>query len=155
MVYAGVPPMNASFPPIAALFPHGPAILMLDALDAWEPRFVQCSTQVREDSPFVENGTLSSLITLEHLAQTIATYLGYEAHLRGKGPSIGMVVAVRNYRLFRPSIAVGEQLVLRATMTQGDTERSQFEGEVLSKGECVARGVLTLVRARDLPAKTL
>src|SRR5699024_509660 len=90
---------------------------------------------------------------LEHLAQTIATYLGYEAHLRGKGPSIGMVVAVRNYRLFRPSIAVGEQLVLRATMTQGDTERSQFEGEVLSKGECVARGVLTLVRVGDLTAK--
>lgn len=154
MVHRGVVPMSASFPPIATLVPHGPAILMLDSLDVWEPEFVQCSTQVRENSPFVENGTLSSLITLEHLAQSIAAYLGYEAHLRGKGPSIGMVIAVRNYHLFRPSIAVDEQLVLRATMMHGDAECSQFEGEVLSNQECVARGVLTLVRTPNLSETT-
>lgn len=139
--------MAETFPPIATLLPHGETIRMLDTLDAWSDGFVQCSTQVRPDSPFVKNGALSTLITLEHLAQTVAAYLGYEAHLRGKNPSIGMVVACRDFELSRASLQVGEALRIRATMVQGDIERSQFHGEVWAGEERVASGILTLVRA--------
>lgn len=145
--------MTQTFPPIETLLPHGPTIRMLDRLDAWDDGYVQCSTRVREDSPFVEDGELSSIITLEHLAQTVAAYLGYEAHLRGKNPSIGMVVACRDYRMHRATLKVGEELVIRAQMIQGDVERSQFKGEVFSGEECVVSGVLTLVRSHDLPRK--
>lgn len=139
--------MDQKFPPIAGLLPHGDTIRMLDALDAWSDGYVQCSTEVRADSPFVQNDTLSTLVTLEHLAQTVAAYLGYEAHLRGQSPSIGMVVACRDFSFHRPNLQVGERLILRATMVQGDIERAQFHGEVLSDNELVAEGVLTLVRS--------
>lgn len=138
--------MSKSFPPIEKLVPHGPSIRMLDRLEAWDEGYVRCVTQVRDDSPFVRNGRLDSLITLEHLAQAIATYLGYEAYLRGKSPSIGMVVACRDFHVFRPTLHVGETLSVRATMVQGDTEHSLFEGEILSGEERVASATLTLVR---------
>lgn len=138
--------MSKPFPPIEKLVPHGPSIRMLDRLEAWEDGFVRCATQVRENSPFVSAGQLSSLITLEHLAQTIATYLGYEAYLRGKSPSIGMVVACRDFHVYRPILHVGENLSIQATMVQGDTEHSLFEGEIHSGEERVASATLTLVR---------
>lgn len=140
--------MKQKYPAIETLLPHGPTIRMIDRLDAWEEGYVRCSTTVRTDSPFVQNGQLSTLITLEHLAQTVAAYLGYEAHLRGKGPSIGMVVACRDYRLMRPYLQVGDALRIEAKMIQGDIEHSQFRGEVYVSDVCVVSGVLTLVRSQ-------
>lgn len=145
--------MSHTYPPIETLVPHGPVIRMLDRLEAWEPGVVHCTAHVRDDSPFVQDGKLNTLITLEHLAQTVATYLGYEAHLRGQPPATGMVVACRDYHIFRPALHVGEVLSIHASMTQGDIEHSQFSGEVFSGIECVASGTLTLVRGASLTAR--
>lgn len=152
MVRRSVAPMTTVYPPIEELVPHGRSICMLDRLEAWSDGFVHCTAQVREDSPFVRDGQLSSLITLEHLAQTIATYLGYEAHLRGQSPSIGMVVACRDFHVHRPIVLVGENLSIRASMVQGDADRSLFEGEIHSREECIASATLTLVRVDAVKA---
>ena len=143
--------MTVVYPSIEDLVPHGPPIRMLDALEAWEPGFARCSMLLRESTPFVKEGRLSTVLTIEHMAQAVAACLGYEAYQQGSGIRIGMIIASRNFEMDRGELAVGDLLNIEVRRQRGNEDLSHFLGEVHVDGERIAAAHMTVYHAERPP----
>ena len=133
------------YPAISQLMPHGEPMVLLDRLVEWAPGSAECAMQVRADAPFVEDGALRSAFMIEHMAQTVAVCLGYEAFLGGEGARVGMIVACKKIEIHEDSVPVGEPLSIRANRLLGSEASSHFECEVRHPdGTPVSSGTLTL-----------
>lgn len=143
----------AGYPPIADLVPHGPPMLMLEELVRWAPGEAECRMTVRDDAPFVAEGRVDAILTMEYMAQCVAACLGYEAFRGGVGVRVGMIVAVREMALEVPHIAVGTALRVLARRIRGNDLLSHFEGEVWAGEERLASATMTLVHAEKPPGR--
>lgn len=141
-----------TYPQIANLIPHEAPMIWLEALTHWEPGFVRCAAEVHADTPFVQNGQLASVVTLEHMAQAVATCLGYEAFQSGEPVRIGMIIAVRSFQLHHPTITVGTALTVEARRVRGDDTISRFQSQIaLDFTHRIAEATMTLYHARSPP----
>lgn len=138
---------------MADLVPHGPPMLMLEELVSWAPGEAECRMTVRDDAPFVEEGRVDAVLTMEYMAQCVAACLGYEAFREGVGVRVGMIVAVRQMALAVPHIAAGTTLRVLAKRIRGNDVLSHFDTEVrAADGDAVlATATMTLVHAEKPP----
>ena len=137
-------------PPVAELVPHTPPMLAVDELLECEPGRALARLVVRE-RPFARDGRVETLVLLEPMAQVVAACLGHEATREGGSVRVGMVVACKEMVLARPTVAVGEELLVRVERRQGTDQVSQFETEARdASGALVARASLTLVHGARL-----
>lgn len=120
----------SEFPPIAQLLPHGEAMIQLERLVDWSPGRAECAVRVAATSRFVADGMLETVHLLEHMAQTVAVCLGYEAYRGGEPARVGMIVACRELRACVPRIPVGSALRIRVARVRGNDSTSQFDCEV-------------------------
>jgi predicted hotdog family 3-hydroxylacyl-ACP dehydratase len=135
-------------PPIEDLVPHSPPALALDELVECHGGRAHARLTLRADGLLVRDGGADAVVTLEHMAQTVAACLGYEAFLGGGAVRVGMIVACRQFTLARPRIAVGERIDVHVGRLRGTDDVSIFEGEVRDEhGALVAAAVMTLVHA--------
>lgn len=142
---------SSIYPPIEDLVPHAPPMRMLDTLDAWESGYARCSMLVRETTPFVKNGELSTLLTIEHMAQAVAACLGYEAYQQGSSVRVGMILASRSFDMDRGALFVGETLTIEVRRQRGNEDLSHFLGEVHVAGERVSSAHMTIYHAERPP----
>jgi len=140
----------SDFPPIAFVIPHQEPMVLLDRIVDWEPGQIVCALRVREGARFVEDGLLSVPLTIEHMAQAVAACLGYEAYRGGEGVRIGMIVACRTFKAFKPSASVGDELLIRAERERGNETLSHFNCEIERGEETVATATLTLFHGENL-----
>ena len=140
----------SEFPPIAQLMPHGEPMVLLDRILGWSPGYIECVTRVREGARFVEDGFLLAPFTIEHMAQSVAVCLGYDAYRGGRGVRVGMIVSCREFRAEIESAAVGEELLVRANRERGNETLSHFRCEVRHKGKMFANATLTLFHGEIL-----
>jgi predicted hotdog family 3-hydroxylacyl-ACP dehydratase len=138
------------YPPIAMLMPHREPMVLLDRVVAWSPGYVECAMRVREGARFVEAGRLAAPYTIEHMAQSVAVCLGYEAYRGGRGVRVGMIVSCRVFEAHRSAASVGEELIVHATRDRGNETLSHFQCEVRSQGEVLASSTLTLFHGETL-----
>ena len=117
----------SEFPPIAQLLPHGEAMIQLERLVEWSPGCAECTVRVAARSRFVVDGMLETVHLLEHMAQTVAVCLGYEAYRGGESARVGMIVACRELRACVPHIPVGSALRIRVARVRGNDSTSQFD----------------------------
>lgn len=141
-----------TFPPIADLIPHGLPIRMLEELLEWEPGSATCRMRVRQVTPFVREGSVPTVVTIEIMGQAIAACLGYEAYRGGNNVRVGMIVGVRNMEMLQPRLSVGAELRILVRRLRGDEDASVFGGEVFSDDQLVSRARLTLVHPETPPA---
>ena len=140
-------------PPVAELVPHGPPMLAVDELLECEPGRALARLVIRE-RPFARDGRVESVALIELMSQVVAACLGAEAKSEGGAVRVGMVVACKEMVLARPSVAVGEELLVRVERRQGTDQVSQFETEARDKdGALVAQASLTLVHGARLPGE--
>jgi predicted hotdog family 3-hydroxylacyl-ACP dehydratase len=140
------------FPPVADLVPHAGATLAIDELVGWSDGRAHVRLVVREGGLLVRGGGMDTVVTLELMAQAVASCLGYEAFLHGGGVRVGMVVACRKFTIARPRITVGERLDIHAVRLRGTDDASTFEAEVHDeRGEVVSRALMTLVHGDRPP----
>lgn len=131
----------SEFPPIAQLLPHGEAIIQLERLVVWSPGRAECAVRVAPTSRFVADGMLETVHLLEHMAQTVAVCLGYEAYRGGESARVGMIVACRELRACVPRIPVGSALRIRVARVRGNDSTSQFDCVVeVESGTSAAAG---------------
>ena len=117
----------SEFPPIAQLLPHGEAMIQLERLVDWSPGRAECAVRVAPTSRFVADGMLETVHLLEHMAQTVAVCLGYEAYRGGESARVGMIVACRELRACVPRVPVGSALRIRVARVRGNDSTSQFD----------------------------
>ena len=140
------------FPPIVDLVPHAPPTVALDELLDWSEGRAHARVVLRDDSLLVRDGGADSIVTLEHMAQTVAACLGYAAFRSGIGVRVGMVVACRRFTIVRPRLRTGERLDVRVACQRATDDISSFEGEVRDeRGELVSSALMTLVHAEKPP----
>jgi predicted hotdog family 3-hydroxylacyl-ACP dehydratase len=139
------------FPPIEELLPHSGAMVLLDALTSWKQGEAECRLQIRDFAPFVADGRVQSVVTLEYMAQAVAACLGYEALLGGGAVRVGMVIGCKRFDAFADELHVGDALRVHVRCLQGDDTLSQFECRTLRGDELFSQASLTLYHASELP----
>ena len=113
MPITSLPNINPEF--IKELIPQREPIIMVDAILEYEESKVVGGLTVSEDCIFVENNTLKEPGILEHMAQTVALYTGYEYYLKNIQAPVGYIGSMKNVEILRlPKI--GEKLVTTATI---------------------------------------
>ena len=113
MPITNLPNINPEF--IKELIPQREPIIMVDAILEYEESKVVGGLTVSEDCIFVENNTLKEPGILEHMAQTVALYTGYEYYLKNMQAPVGYIGSMKNVEILRlPKI--GEKLVTTATI---------------------------------------
>ena len=143
---------DVPIPDIGELVPHEAPMLALEALTEWQPGHAIGTLTVREDNPFVVDGALDAVVTLEYMAQTIAACLGMEAYRDGGAVRVGMIIACRKLEILRPRLAVGDTLTITADCVRGTDSLSHYDGEVRTAGgDRVAAATMTLVHGEKPP----
>jgi predicted hotdog family 3-hydroxylacyl-ACP dehydratase len=127
-------------------------MLMLESLVAWEPGRAECRMTVADDTPFVGDGRVDALMTMEYMAQAVAACLGYEAFRGGVGVRVGMIIACRAMDLEVSHIAVGAELTVRVRCVRGNETLSHFDCEVHEGDARLASATMTLIHAEQPPA---
>ena len=113
MPITNLPNINPEF--IKELIPQREPIIMVDAILEYEESKVVGGLMVYEDCIFVENNTLKEPGVLEHMAQTVALYTGYEYYLKNMQAPVGYIGSMKNVEILRlPKI--GKKLVTTATI---------------------------------------
>ncbi len=113
MPITSLPNINPEF--IKELIPQREPIIMVDAILEYEESKVVGGLMVSEDCIFVENNTLKEPGVLEHMAQTVALYTGYEYYLKNMQAPVGYIGSMKNVEILRlPKI--GKKLVTTATI---------------------------------------
>ena len=113
MPITSLPNINPEF--IKELIPQREPIIMVDAILEYEESKVVGGLMVSEDCIFVENNTLKEPGVLEHMAQTVALYTGYEYYLKNMQAPVGYIGSMKNVEILQlPKI--GEKLVTTATI---------------------------------------
>lgn len=133
-----------SFPSIAQLVPHAEPMVLVDEMTEWVSGAATCTLVVRAHAPLVSDGSLLAPLLIEHMAQTVAACLGYEAFLGGEGARVGMIIACKKFSVHIPVVHVGDALTIRVRRVRGNETLSHFDCHV-TRGEApVATAVLTL-----------
>ncbi len=112
---------------IAKFLPHDPPMVLLDELIDYQESTIQARVTLRKTSPFCnETGEIPSYIGLEYMAQAIAAWNGYRAHLENKKPQIGFLLGSRRLTLNVPCFKVGETLDIFGDCQYNDGEMASF-----------------------------
>ena len=125
-------------------------MVLLDRLETWSPTEARASVNLRRGMRFVEGDSLDSLFLIEHMAQTIAASLGYEAYLDGRGVRRGMLVGCRKYEVHVDEIHVGDTLSIEVARISHADAMSRFDCRAKRGKELVSSASLTLFHG-ELP----
>jgi predicted hotdog family 3-hydroxylacyl-ACP dehydratase len=141
------------FPAIEELVPHTGAMVLLDALVDYRPGYARCLGSVRAGAPFVRDGAVTSVVTIEYMAQAVAACLGCEALGEGTGVRVGMIIACKQFEAHaEDDLHVGDELVVEVRRIQGNDELSHFDCKLLRGGAPYSSALLTLYHAPQLRA---
>jgi predicted hotdog family 3-hydroxylacyl-ACP dehydratase len=136
----------SALPPIRALVPHAPPMLLLDELLELGPGRARCAVRLRPDSPFMEDGRVRALVSLEYMGQAAAC-AGAPAHAAGGAAAGGLLLGTRELTLAVEHFRAGDELRVEAERLSGDERISSFRCRVLRGGALVAEATLSVLRA--------
>jgi predicted hotdog family 3-hydroxylacyl-ACP dehydratase len=95
---------------VTEILPHGPAMVVIDRLVAYDGTKSVASATVRRDSKFFEETGIPAWAGIELMAQTVAAHAGFEARLRGEPPKIGFLLGTRSYECRVAEFPLGAEL---------------------------------------------
>ena len=144
--------MSTPFPVIDELVPHAGSMILIDAMTAWSEGEASCSLRIRDRAPFVRDGRVETVVSIEYMAQAVAACLGYEALRGGAGVRVGMIIACKRFAAHVPSFAVDDALTIEVKCIRGNDTLSHFDCRVLRDGALASEAVLTLYHAEKPPA---
>ncbi len=132
-------------PPIAALVPHRPPMLLLDELVSHEGRTIVCRATIRDDHLFLEDGAVPALVAVELFAQTAAALVGLLAPAGGPSMQSGALLGSREVRLHTDALRVGDVVDVRCTEAWTIGPAAQIDCVLLRAGEAIAEGSINVM----------
>ena len=134
------------FPPIDALLPHRPPMVLLRRVLDFDGETARCEARFDDGHPFARNGTVRSVVLIELMAQCAGVCTSLRALERGDPLTGGYLVGVRGVRFARPLLSAEEVLEVSARLTFDGGELGTFESMVRADGAEVASGTLSVYR---------
>ncbi len=126
-------------------------MVLIDRLSSWGEGRATSNMKVRANTRFVEGDLLLTPFLLEHMAQTIAASMGYEAYRNGRGIRRGMIVGCREFVAHVDEVLVGDDLQIEVQRESGSEVVSRFVCRVTRDNCLVAEATMTLFHG-DLPS---
>jgi predicted hotdog family 3-hydroxylacyl-ACP dehydratase len=102
--------MDPASIPVAELLPHGPKMILIDRLVAYDAKQSVAAAAVRRSSKFFDETGVPAWVGIEYMAQTVAAHAGFEARLRGSPPTIGFLLGTRSYECRVAEFPLGADL---------------------------------------------
>ena len=100
---------------VLELIPQRPPFVMVDKLLEYEPTYGRTNFFVKEDNIFTKDGEFSHNGVLENMAQTCAAHIGYKNTLLAQSIKIGVIGAIKNFKLLQP-VHAGQMLDTKLTV---------------------------------------
>jgi len=146
--------------PIESLIPHQAPMRLLETLRHYDEKSATCVVTLNETSPFMRQGRINALVSMEYLAQCVAAYATLhpaqgktadpqDQALTPAKPRIGYLVGVRRLDLMAEHFFPGDTLTVTVTHVWGGPQGAQFQGNVQRQGEIVAAATLTVFVPKD------
>ena len=113
---------------------------MVDAIFEYEENRIVGGLSIKKESIFVQNNEFKEPGILEHMAQTVALYTGYQYYVNQMEAPTGYIGSMKAIEIFRLP-KVGEKLrtkvdilheIMGVTLVHIETK---IEDEVIAKGE--------------------
>jgi len=136
--------MSTTYPPIAELVPHKPPMILIDEVLDFAPTLLRARVTLTEASPFVEDGQVPTLVSIEYMAQSIAAFAGLTGRRGGEPVRLGYLIACREMTLAVDSLCAGDELEVRVMQVWSDEQLGHFDCVVLRRGETVAHAWLSV-----------
>ena len=127
-------------------------MVLLDKMVSWTPDRATCELTVKQGTPFVEDGRVNSLATIEYMGQAIAACLGHQAYVGGESVRVGMIIGCRRFDLFVSELNVGDALTVEAERVRGQEDISRFVCTVSRAETPVSEAQLTVYHPEKPPS---
>src|SRR5690554_460216 len=137
--------MNYTFPItdnefVKELIPQKHPFVMVDGLIAFSDQQITASFTVNSDNILADSQELTASGLIEHMAQTVALYTGFQYHIKQKPAPTGYIGSIKSVEIIRlPEI--GQKVETSAEILQefmGVTLvdiTSEIDGEVIAKAQ--------------------
>lgn len=135
----------SAYPALREILPHRPPMILIDELVHCSEREVVCSVTVRDGAPFVVDGRVPAMISLEYFAQTVAALYGYHARLTAAGFTMGMLLGTRELDLEADYFEVGQTLTVSGHEVWSAGQLAQFRCELRAGEQTLARAAISVL----------
>ena len=131
---------------VGTLIPQKFPFVMVDKVLAFEENFITSGFTIEESNIFTENGTFQEAGLIEHMAQSVALYTGYQFYLKNEPAPTGYIGAIK-------SIEISELPKVNDNLTTKVNVLHEFSGvtlvdiSVLLNDVEIARGQMKTVLA--------
>ncbi|RQO37113.1 3-hydroxylacyl-ACP dehydratase [Herminiimonas sp. KBW02] len=117
-----------TLPDIRSLVPHSGPMVLLDRVIAVGEESLCAEVSIRPDTLFCDGAGVGAWVGVEYMAQAVAAFAGYEAHLRGEAVKVGFLLGSRRYAAKCASFATGSKLHVHVQRAlQGENGLGAFE----------------------------
>lgn len=131
---------------IGMLIPQKPPFVMVDKLLHFEDKKVVAGLTISEENIFAQNNTFTAPGLIEHIAQTIALYTGYQFFLKEEEPPTGYIGAIKNVAIIDlPTI--GSELITTAHILHDIMGVTLVAAETKCEGKIIATSEMKTVLA--------
>jgi len=135
---------------IAKLIPQQPPFVLVDQLITYEADCIVSGFRIPGQHVLVDvDGFLTEGGVIEHFAQTIALYQGYDYFLRGMHPPVGYIGSIKHFEIHQLPRA-GDELRTTVHILQQLFGVTAVRGEVRLREQLVATGEMRTVIAKEL-----
>lgn len=121
--------------PIDMLVPHRTPMLLIDAVLSSDDQGVWAVVCLQADSPFVQDGRVSTAVGLEYLAQAAAAFFTLQSSEAEATVRQGMLIACPRLDADLPWFVVGDTLLLTARSASRMPTAGQGRGLVKFVGD--------------------
>jgi predicted hotdog family 3-hydroxylacyl-ACP dehydratase len=128
--------------PVQELLAHGPGMVVIDRLVAYDAKKSVASVEVRRESKFFDRTGIPAWVGIEYMAQTVAAHAGFEARLRGNPPMIGFLLGTRSYECRVAEFSLGADLKIIVEPLFTETGLGSFSCAIERDG-LLARAVIS------------
>ena len=138
---------------ICELMPHAGSMCLIDELLEWGPETIRCRSlsHLSPSNPLRSANKLNAIHAFEYAAQAIGLHGGLLAQATGEPPASGMLVSLRQAKLYRRFLEDAEAaLTVSAQRLLADSSNLLYAFELNLEHEAVATGRAAIITQKEL-----
>lgn len=133
---------------VGNLIPQEAPFVMVDKLLHFEENKVVAGLTLTTENIFVNNNVFAASGVIEHMAQTVALYTGYQFYLKKEKAPVGYIGAIKMAEIIElPEVA--DDLVTTVNVLHDIMGVTLVEAETTCNGKIIARSEMKTVLAKQ------
>lgn len=135
---------------ISKYLPHREDMLLIDEIVSFDEKKLKTKAVMNSSRPFFRKGKTPSYVSFELIAQSISIYSHLYEYCNDDKPSIGFILRVSDFNIFRPFLRENEVVEIEVeedAVLINDV--FSFKGRVLVGEELIAKGALLVMHVGD------